>query len=501
MKKNILTLLLVVVMLPSLVCVVYANEGYPVHSQQSLPESIIALLKGDDAIVMLDCDPANGTVDYVSWISYDYLSELSTKWESAGVIVYNSEMDAYFIRVSYIPTISTSDGIYEYCTLGTTNGYVYGAESVDSGTDEIVDLLSSIRRFLSNMYGYVWGTDEGIQGILGRLDGGYSSLLSTMNTHLENIETALGTGVGSLGYNVQRTLNYISGPLYNTLSSIDIALNDPDESLLLAKLDEIKTAIENINISADNITVEGYDDALLMELLNSFSPYWENIDLGIQSLNTALYVDSSTPLLQKINSIQKAIGYGAQGNSIFSGVSLISNYLYSIEDMLSRFLGSTSYDDTNVIAAVNSVETALSNLSFDVGDVTVAPADLTPVITSIDAIGLNIENLSANFNTSLSSLVDKLDVLVDNSAESVENLTVDISVDNDAYNVFYVTDEDGNEESIVDFSSDVLKAGGKLLNFLFRVCFDGAIENLDGSIDDMDSFYFDGAELGGSLWE
>lgn len=162
---------------------------------------------------------------------------------------------------------------------------------------------------------------------------------------------------------------------------------------------------------------------------------------------------------------------------------------------------STAYDDTNVIAAVNSVETALSNLSLDVGDIAVVPTDLTPVITSIDAVGVNIEDLNANFNTSLGSLVDKLDVIVDKSSESVENLTVEISVDNDAHNVFYVTDEDGNEESLVDFSGDVLKAGGKLLNFLFKVCFDGAIDNLDGSIDDMDSFYFDGAELGGSLWE
>ena len=149
----------------------------------------------------------------------------------------------------------------------------------------------------------------------------------------------------------------------------------------------------------------------------------------------------------------------------------------------------------------NWLDKRLDQLSFSTGDITMSPTDLTPAITSIDAVGVNIEDLNANFNTSLGSLVDKLDVIVDKSSESVENLTVEISVDNDAHNVFYVTDEDGNEESLVDFSGDVLKAGGKLLNFLFKVCFDGAIDNLDGSIDDMDSFYFDGAELGGSLWE
>lgn len=183
-------------------------------------------------------------------------------------------------------------------------------------------------------------------------------------------------------------------------------------------------------------------------------------------------------------------------------------YHHSEVDMSSGvwYLYSTEPFSFDVVYA--SRFTAFLQAQFDrvvdasgTGDITMSPTDLTPVITSIDAVGVNIEDLNANFNTSLGSLVDKLDVIVDKSSESVENLTVEISVDNDAHNVFYVTDEDGNEESLVDFSGDVLKAGGKLLNFLFKVCFDGAIDNLDGSIDDMDSFYFDGAELGGSLWE
>lgn len=183
-------------------------------------------------------------------------------------------------------------------------------------------------------------------------------------------------------------------------------------------------------------------------------------------------------------------------------------YHHSEVDMSSGvwYLYSTEPFSFDVVYA--SRFTAFLQAQFDrvvdasgTGDITMSPTDLTPVITSIDAVGVNIEDLNANFNTSLGSLVDKLDVIVDKSSESVENLTVEISVDNDAHNVFYITDEDGNEESLVDFSGDVLKAGGKLLNFLFKVCFDGAIDNLDGSIDDMDSFYFDGAELGGSLWE
>lgn len=310
MKKAIVTLFLSITLVLSLSISAYA-AGYSKLDNLTPGQAgyvLVQTLHGTGNYVYnVSCNASS--YSYSVTISYDSLSDICATANGVGLtcsLHYNAYAQVFVIAVDDRTTLGLTG---TYGVIGNPDGYIYTAESVDSGTDEIVDLLSSIRRFLSNMYGYVWGTDEGIQGILGRLDGGYSSLITTMNTHLENIETALGTGVGSLGYNVQRTLNYISGPLYNTLSSIDIALNDPDESLLLAKLDEIKTAIENINISADNITVEGYDDAFLMELLISFSPYLENIDLGIQSLNTALYVDSSTPLLQKINSIQKAIGY------------------------------------------------------------------------------------------------------------------------------------------------------------------------------------------------
>lgn len=137
MKKNIVAMLCIACMLPALVCTAFANEGYAVHPRQALPENIINLLTGDSSIVLLDCDPTSGNVQYVSWVSYDYLSELSTSWKTAGVIVYNSTMQAYFIRVSFIPTVSTS-GTYEYCSLGTTNGYVLGAtKENDSDIDRV----------------------------------------------------------------------------------------------------------------------------------------------------------------------------------------------------------------------------------------------------------------------------------------------------------------------------------------------------------------------------
>ena len=127
MKKIILVICCVACMLPFFVNSAFANEGYAVHPQQFLPANIISLLSGNSSIFLLDHDPIDGNVSYVSWVSFDYLSELSTDWGSAGVIVYNSTMKAYFIRISFTPTVSESGGL-EYCSLGTANGFLLGAK-------------------------------------------------------------------------------------------------------------------------------------------------------------------------------------------------------------------------------------------------------------------------------------------------------------------------------------------------------------------------------------
>lgn len=133
MKKNIIALLFVVVMLPTLVCFAYANEGYAILPEQSLPKLFVSMLKKEDSLALLDHNPTSGTVEYVSWVSYDFLSELSTRWDTAGVVVFNTAMQAYFIRVSYVPTIQISgSGMYKYCALGTTNGYILGAKAESS---------------------------------------------------------------------------------------------------------------------------------------------------------------------------------------------------------------------------------------------------------------------------------------------------------------------------------------------------------------------------------
>ena len=121
--------------------------------------------------------------------------------------------------------------------------------------------------------------------------------------------------------------------------------------------------------------------------------------------------------------------------------------------------------------------------------------------------GANILAWLQSFQTWLGAqlelVIDKIQVTINNTETNIENVTnVVIEETNNAYNVFYVTTEDGNEKPIGEVAGDTLSASGKLLNFLYKLCFEGALSKVDDSISAMDGFYFDdGAGLEGSIWD
>ena len=139
-------------------------------------------------------------------------------------------------------------------------------------------------------------------------------------------------------------------------------------------------------------------------------------------------------------------------------------------------------------------------------------SDLTGVTTRLDSIlskldsssGSNLTTLEstvANIESTLSIINDKLD----NTATSIENTTVNISNNNPAYNVFYVTDENGEEHSITSVAADSLSASGKLLQFLYKLVVDGSLSGVDSAVDGLNDFFFDSLPgsigEGGSVWD
>lgn len=139
-------------------------------------------------------------------------------------------------------------------------------------------------------------------------------------------------------------------------------------------------------------------------------------------------------------------------------------------------------------------------------------SDLTGVTTRLDSILgkldspsgsdlTTLESTVANIESTLSIINDKLD----DTATSIENTTVNISNNNPAYNVFYVTDENGEEHSITSVAADSLSASGKLLQFLYKLIVDGALSGVDSAVDGLNDFFFDSAPgsivEGGSVWD
>lgn len=172
----------------------------------------------------------------------------------------------------------------------------------------------------------------------------------------------------------------------------------------------------------------------------------------------------------------------------------------TVETLPSYLWGTYKGEKTDLGALTAMILTRLDNLSSGGGSLSV---DLTPVITSIKAVGVNIEDLNTNFSANLDSLVDKFQVVIDNSQSSVDNVTsIVIDKSNNAFNVFYLTGEDGTDHSIGEVTGNTLSASGKLLNFLYKLCVEGSLSNVDKSISGLNDFYFDnGAALEGSIWD
>lgn len=87
--------------------------------------------------------------------------------------------------------------------------------------------------------------------------------------------------------------------------------------------------------------------------------------------------------------------------------------------------------------------------------------------------------------TSIESALSNLGI----TGDDITNITVDISTDNDAHNVFWITGEDGEEQSVTEFTGDLTKASGRLLSLLYRLVFADALSTVDGDLDGFEDFF------------
>ena len=295
MKKSIVSLLLVACMLPCCISFSFENEGYALHSRAFLPEQILALLRSKTDITLLDINPSSGNVQYVSWVSYDYLSNLSNEWRTAGVVVYNAYMDAYFVRVSYVPTVSQNGG-YEYCTLGTTNGFVLGSKSPTSTTN--IDNSTTIHQqtvvnktYISTIVGSadktVASINKGLENILKWLDV-LSDGIELMIRHQDLTNTILHW----MAVNVY--------DLMHTIAEIDLIVAEAGVEQLKS-LNRIDSAIRGI--SSNQMSLISVLNEHLSSVTSQLGSVIRNGQIQVNTSPLEARLDKLISMYSKVNSV------------------------------------------------------------------------------------------------------------------------------------------------------------------------------------------------------
>ena len=155
-------------------------------------------------------------------------------------------------------------------------------------------------------------------------------------------------------------------------------------------------------------------------------------------------------------------------------------YIYGTSDAAipvvyaSRFTGFLQSQTDRVVNAVGSIP---------------APTDyttqLTAVVEKLDALANKSAVDLTTIESTLSTISDKLD----NTASDVNNTIINITNDNDYFSVFYITDGDGNTQSVTDFAGALTGASGKLLSLLYRLVFADALGSVDGDLGNMEDFF------------
>ena len=177
------------------------------------------------------------------------------------------------------------------------------------------------------------------------------------------------------------------------------------------------------------------------------------------------------------------------GTDYVSGIYARLNSVNTIVSSIDSRLSTLHADNVGFVGIFNSINNSLGDLNVKLGDLK----------NSLGGLEVNITGGSSGSVTDLSSIESALSTIIDkmdNLPASVDNIVVNITKDNDAYNVFYVEDENGDKKSVTSVAGDSLSASGKLLQFLYKLIIGSAISDVDSSINGLNDFYFDNAPSG-----
>ena len=307
---------------------------------------------------------------------------------------------------------------------------------------------------------------------------------------LPNIDTSVAS-IKSYTSSIKTTTSTIStnvGKVNTALTSVikdgKLKVDNSDIVTALAELDNlpgIKTAVEGINIALTSVIADGQvkvDNSAVVAALAKLP----NIDTSVTS------IESYT-------------------SSIKTTTSTISTNVGKVNTALTSVIkdGKLKVDNSDIVTALGkldklaelpTIKTAVDGVNTTIASVISEgrlKVDNSPVVTWLETINTTLTTNGGHsstvdlstIETTLSKICDKLD----DAAVNVNNTVVNITNDNDKFNVFYITDVNGETQPITEFAGDLTGASGKLLSLLYRLVFADALGGVDDDFSGFEDFF------------
>ena len=481
---------------------------------------------------------------------YVYVAEIDTTGDDAVGLLESINNQLKYIEQSvqnipiYIADLKSLTSIIKN-NVSTITTYV---SSLNTTVTAMKDSLSSINTSVIGISGRLLEIHERIFDIRDVLTGtAFSTMMSdistikTNTTSIVNWQTSAKTHITTIRDNTASMVTLLQGLQSPTITG-DVTF---DTTALEGKLDTVNTNLQSIEFELYRLSnLLTYVEAWTQEIDQRFYEIdFEGLVSDVDSLNTKastmieLLEEMQSPTITgdvmfdtrtlelKLDDIDDTLQGGLyNGSTTFlnSILSFLNQRILPVLSTISNKASTISTDVSTMLTYQQEIrddmqdfrylaEHQIGLLSYSDDRESYSAAELLyEIYRRIEFLPYKMDDLygivrwqwetQQNINTTLNQISDAISDLGDTSAENITNIT--INEENKVYDVFYITGEDGTEESIADLNGDILSAAGKLLNFFFKVAFDGAIKSVDSTIDGMTDFYLnDAAVLEGSLWE
>ncbi len=384
----------------------------------------------------------------------------------------------FFAGSYYIDVLDSLDIVH--ATVGGNTGYfIRGTGTLSKSVNGINEFYEDQTFYLGESNNTLFYASDDSRGSTGTFDvSPIVSAIETLNDNVSLISTFSRQGsdpfllLDQPQQNSYSCIYYFSFPFNVSGFKLVLSSSLPDTSRLVVRLGSYSASLQNSDFTASGSQYIFEHMFSASEFSSAVDPYFvpavpSDYTRGEGSIILERNDASYNAFGEACNALYSSLLYGDSElyySSSYTWFSWFIEYTRNFGDFLSRKL-----DFSGVTSRLDSI---LAQLQASGGGS--SGSDLT------------------NIESALSTIIDKMD----NLPASVDNIVVNITEDNSAYNIFYVEDENGVKKSVTSVAGDSMSASGKLLQFLYKLIIGSAISDVDNSIGGLNDFFFDNAPSG-----